>query len=147
MAIAPVATIPSQNFETYALVWLDANVHTTEENINAQGVQRSCVNHLQLFDDSQPCEEYIRSVREEERIILIISGRFSQELIAKVHDLSQIYTIYIYCMNDTKYKEWIERFHKVRTCSPVQNSTGEMIISLFYFSHRAFAEDICIILG
>jgi len=40
----------SVNLETFSLLWLDANVHTTADNINSQTVLRRAINFLRIFD-------------------------------------------------------------------------------------------------
>ena len=39
------------NLETFSLVWLDAQVNTTEDNRQTQQKLRQIINHLKTFDD------------------------------------------------------------------------------------------------
>ena len=63
------------NLETFALLWLDAEVNSSEENRQAQQDIRSTINHVITFEDPTLCKQYIRSVCPYDRLVLIISGR------------------------------------------------------------------------
>jgi hypothetical protein len=102
-----------QNLETYFLIWLDAAVNSSEENVEAQQQLRTSINHLTTFDDDNECEEYIRSVSKHDRIILIVSGQLGQKLIPRIHQLQQIFAIYVYCMNKMPNEHWAQEFSKV----------------------------------
>jgi hypothetical protein len=103
-----------QNLETYFLIWLDAAVNSSEENVEAQQQLRTSINHLTTFDDDNECEEYIRTVSKYDRIILIISGQLGQKLVPRIHQLQQIFAIYVYCINKMQNEQWAPKFTKVR---------------------------------
>ncbi len=102
-----------QNLETYFLIWLDAAVNSSKENVEAQQQLRTSINHLTTFDDGNECEEYIRSVPKEDRIVLIVSGQLGQKIVPHIHQLRQISSIYVYCMDKKKNKQWAQDFSKV----------------------------------
>ncbi len=112
-----MTSIPSiqqkQNLETYFLIWLDATVNSSEENVEAQQQLRKSINHLTTFDDDNDCEEYIRSVPKEDRIVLIVSGQLGQKIVPRIHQLRQIFSIYVYCMNKKQNEQWAQEFSKV----------------------------------
>ncbi|CAF4351719.1 unnamed protein product [Rotaria sp. Silwood2] len=103
----------SDNVETFSLLWLDAEVNTKEENKHAQKRLRSIINHLIIFHDQNECQQYITSSSEQDRIVLIISGRLSKELIPHIHHLRQISAVYIYCWDKQAYKHWAKQFNKL----------------------------------
>jgi hypothetical protein len=100
------------NLETYCLIWLDPPVNS-KENTNAQQKLRSVINNLQVFEDINQCEEFIRSVSSQDRLVLIISGDFGQQLIPNIHKFQQVYSIYIYCIKNEFYQQWSEQYTKV----------------------------------
>jgi hypothetical protein len=108
-------TQQTQNLETYSLIWLDAAVNSSQENVDAQQQLRTSINHLRIFEDDNQCEEYIRSVPEEDRIIMIVSGRLGQHIVPRIHHLRQVFSIYVYCMNNEKNEKWAGKFDKVRS--------------------------------
>ena len=106
------ATLKENNLETYSLIWLDASVHS-QENIDAQEKFRSSINHLKTFEQSDQCEQYIRSFSSLDRIVFIVSGRLGQQLVPRIHQLRQISSIYVYCMDKQRHQQWANQFKKV----------------------------------
>ncbi len=106
-------TQQKQNLETYSLIWLDATVNISKENIRAQQQLRTSINHLRIFEDDNECEEYIRSIPKEDRIVLIVSGGLGQKIVPHIHQLRQVFSIYVYCMNKKKNQQWAQQFSKV----------------------------------
>jgi hypothetical protein len=104
--------ISSNNLETYYLIWLDSSINSND-NINIQYKLRSLINHLQIFEEIIECEKYIQSISLKDRIVLIISGDFSQQFIPRIHDFQQIYSIYIYCLNKQFFQQWSQEYIKV----------------------------------
>jgi hypothetical protein len=102
-----------QNLETYSLIWLDTSVNTSQENVLAQQQLRTSINHLLIFEDENECEEYIRSTPKEDRIIFILSGQLGQRIVPRTHQLQQLFSIYVYCSDETRYSQWAQEFSKV----------------------------------
>ena len=102
-----------QNLETYSLIWLDTAVNTSQENILAQQQLRTSINYLLIFEDEDECEEYIRSTPKQDRIIFIVSGQLGQKIVPRTHQLQQVFSIYVYCSDKTRYLLWAEEFSKV----------------------------------
>jgi uncharacterized protein (DUF4213/DUF364 family) len=103
-----------QNLETYFLIWLDAAVNSSEENVDAQQQLRKSINHLTIFDDDNECEDYIRSVSKDDRIVLIVSGQLGRKIVPRIHQLRQITSIYVYCRNKKQNEQWAQEFIKVK---------------------------------
>ena len=101
------------NLETFSLLWLDAQVNTTEENRQAQQKLRKIINHLKTFDDQNQCQQYILSLSPQDRLVLIVSGRLGRQLVPQIHQLRQISSIYIYCMDKQANEQWAKNFTKV----------------------------------
>ncbi|CAF4306500.1 unnamed protein product, partial [Adineta steineri] len=102
------------NRVTYPLVWLDSLVNISQENIDGQQLIRSSIDHLITFDNVDKCEEYIRSISSYERIILITSGRLGRELIPHIHQLRQVSSIYIYCLDKPANEQWAKQYTKIK---------------------------------
>lgn len=62
----------NSNLETFALLWLDPAVHTSEENRVAQQQLRSTINYVTTFEEPNSCQQYIHSVHPEDRLVLIV---------------------------------------------------------------------------
>lgn len=102
-----------ENSETFSLLWLDTEVNATSENRRTQKRLREIINYLKLFDNSNACQQYITSCSEYDRIVLIISGRLSKEIVPKIHKLRQLSSIYIFCRQRKLYRSWAKQYTKV----------------------------------
>jgi hypothetical protein len=105
----------NNNLETFALLWLDAAVNINEENRKAQQQLRSTINHVITFEDPNLCQEYIQSVCLEDRLVLIVSGQLGEEVVPRIHQVQQLSSIYVYCMNKERNEKWAKNFPKVST--------------------------------
>lgn len=101
------------NLETFALLWLDEAVNTSEENREAQQELRSSINHVTTFEDGNLCQQYIRTVDLQDRLVLIVSGRLGQEVVPHIHQVRQLSSIYVYCMDKQRNEQWAKTFTKV----------------------------------
>jgi hypothetical protein len=101
------------NLETFSLIWLDAQVNRSKQNVEAQEQLRKLINQLKTFDDGQLCENYIQSLSENNRIVFMSSGQLGKEIVPRIHHLRQVFSIYIFCMNKQKYEELAEQYIKV----------------------------------
>jgi hypothetical protein len=111
-----VLTRPSPddtNVETFSLIWLDATVNTSPENIKSQSILRESINQLKTFDNGDECIKYIEYLSANDRIILISSGNLGRSIVPRIHELRQIFSIYIYCMNKEAHEQWTKKFIKV----------------------------------
>lgn len=98
---------------TSSFIWLDNVVHDTLENIDIQ--ERLCmlIRDLKVFQSSDKCIEYIKSLPNE-RFILVIRSRLGQKIISNIHCFTQVYSIYIYGTDKEKNKRWIKRYPKIK---------------------------------
>ena len=98
-----------ENKEEVTLIWLDKTIDTTRTAL------REITDYVRLYTDIEPCVTYIRSINKE-RIFLIISGAYAEQCLDEIHDLPQIDSIFIFCMNVSKYKNEVfnrERYTKI----------------------------------
>jgi hypothetical protein len=111
----------SKNLEFSTLIWLDKHVYeqqnqqvSTTNNNPIREQLRSIINYMKIFDQLNACQSYIENVDEQEEIVLIVSGTYSKEIMPKIHNLTQLRLVYIYCMNEQEYQNWIKEFPKVK---------------------------------
>jgi hypothetical protein len=103
-----------RNLETFSLVWLDNTINNSQENLNTLKRLRTIINHLLTFEDSKTCEEYICSVSNHDRIVIIVSGISGRQLVPRIHELEQVCSIYVYCMDRKTNEQWTKNFPKVK---------------------------------
>ena len=116
-----------RNLETYSLVWLDENCNKPKTNINTQEQLRKCINYLQTFENDKDCEEYIRSLSKDDRIILIVNNKFGEQIVPQLHGLQQISSIYVYDLNQKTEIDWIKNYPKIKNKTGVIHDLNVLI--------------------
>lgn len=107
-----------------SIVWLNDAHHDSEENLAAQEELRQFDSNLKNFHNITECEEYINKQPEQSQILLIVDGKFGQQIVPRVHERSQIIGIYIYCM----YKEFQEKWAKGITKVLIYSKNSSLFI-------------------
>jgi hypothetical protein len=102
------------NLETYSFIWLDHNASTDKEDEQIEPDLRKLINHLIKFDNEQACQHYIEERLEQDRLILIVNDLLSYTLVPRIHQLRQVYSIYIHCKSTLVNQEWFNKFSKVK---------------------------------
>jgi hypothetical protein len=95
------------------LIWLDASVNGNEKNKQTQQDFQSIIYNFRAFEDPNQCQKYISSVPSHGRIVLITSGQFGRQLVPQIHNLQQLLSIYVYCMDKEANEAWAKNFTKV----------------------------------
>ncbi|CAF1319918.1 unnamed protein product [Adineta ricciae] len=106
--------LTKSNLEIFSIVWLDTSVNLIQENLDVQQRIRATINHLEIFSTRDECEQYIRSVHFDDQIIFIVDRQSSQDIVPDIHQLPQISSIYIYCLDKQKYDPWTKSFSKIK---------------------------------
>ena len=103
----------SSNLESFACLWLDQSVNSTEDNLVTQKELRQVINHLRTFDNSDECEQYILKITQE-KVILIVSGSLGRQVVPGLHDLPQFAACYVFCQDKKINEQWANKYHKVK---------------------------------
>ena len=122
-----VPPIENTNLETFVLVWLDPNVDTSQENVQTQIRLREILTCLITFDRVKACEDWLKKCSPNEKIILIVSGAYGQEIVPRIHDTPLIIAVYVYCLDVQRNEIWAKNFPKIRS---VQSSTANLLREL-----------------
>jgi hypothetical protein len=99
------------NLESHQLIWLDTRVKSDE--ITLQSL-RKIVDYTKVFDNIDECLFYIKQTNSTVTF-LVCSGQLGEIFTLKVHDLNNIYAIYIYCQNKEYHQKWASKYSKVST--------------------------------
>lgn len=102
----------STNLESFACLWLDEKVHLTDDNRDTLKELRQVINHLQTFDQSEQCEQYIRQIKNE-KIVLIVSGALGRQVVPRLHSLQQFSACYVFCRDKNANDQWARNYPKV----------------------------------
>lgn len=60
------------------------------------------------------CIKYVREQCANKRLFIITSGSLGRKVVPVIHDLPQVYAIYIYCADVKHNQEWAHKFTKIR---------------------------------
>ncbi|CAF5041393.1 unnamed protein product, partial [Rotaria magnacalcarata] len=99
--------------EVFCLIWLDANSNAKDTRDTEQKL-RSIINHLKKFQDVKKCQKFIEERSKNDRITIIVSGQFGQEIVPAIHKLRQVISIYVYCFDIVRNKQWSDKYTKVK---------------------------------
>ncbi|CAF1224345.1 unnamed protein product [Adineta ricciae] len=108
---ALTASNGAEHLELFSLVWLDNNL---VEKRGTQEKLRAIINYLKKFHDIKSCQNYIEQRPKDDRIVLIVNGQLGRHLVLSVHNLQQVFSIYVYCMNKQDNEQWAHDFTKVK---------------------------------
>jgi hypothetical protein len=104
-----------QNLEIFSLIWCDADVETVYASRPVHEKLLDLINFQRTFKSVNECEQYIcQKTTAIDKIILVSSGSFGQDLLNRVHHLPQINAIYIYCLIKENHQTLLTNFTKVR---------------------------------
>ena len=120
----PTRSCDSTMRRAVTVVWVDANVNSSEENQNVYRIMSDTFDTVNIFETVPDCEEYIRSVPTDV-IVLVASGRLSRDIIPAVNTLEQVSAMFIYCMDPAPHERWIEHYPKVRTSLRCRCDAGQ----------------------
>ncbi|CAF4910205.1 unnamed protein product, partial [Rotaria sp. Silwood1] len=73
------------NGNTMPIIWLDTEVHNTEDNAELKKKLKDLTQSLTVFDDEEQCEKHIRQLALSEQVIFIVSGSFGSIAIPNLH--------------------------------------------------------------
>ncbi|CAF2109770.1 unnamed protein product [Rotaria magnacalcarata] len=103
------------HIQNFSLVWLDSSIDDVSNADTSNTISRlqELVNTINTFSDADRCISFLTST-EGENILLIISGALGEIIVPTVHDMTQIHSMYVFCRNASKHKQWAQRWPKVR---------------------------------
>lgn len=107
------STGQSSKQQKVSVFWLDSEVNKSEENLSAQQQLYNSFNNVEIFENEDQCQEFIRS-NSNQPVFLIVSGRLSRTVVPAIQSLGQVIGIYIYCMDESRHTDWAKGFPKVR---------------------------------
>jgi hypothetical protein len=106
----------SQLVDNVYVLWLDPKI-TSDENKQTQEKLKELFHNN--FIPLEQLEEAIRCMEEKqnEHFLLITGGYIGRQIVPKIHNFSQLYSIVVYCMDKQANEQWSKEYEKVRTIS------------------------------
>lgn len=97
----------SQSIDHGILIWLDSQFDQRIRMEFDRLFQR-----IHIFETNDQCLTFLNGIGNE-RIFLVATGRLGQEIVPKIHDRTQIDSIYIFCMDKAKHEQWAKNWTKI----------------------------------
>jgi hypothetical protein len=102
---------PRQFFQNFVLVWLDCNINDSYSDCIAQ--LRCIINTINTFSDVDECIDFLTEI-EDEKCFLIVSDVFGEQLSSLIHNVPQLYSIYILCSDQMKHHPSANKWEKIK---------------------------------
>jgi tetratricopeptide (TPR) repeat protein len=96
------------------LIWLDNNIDdNSKECRNTITQLRRAVNTINTFTDGEECIQFLEDLHDD-KVCMIISGALGQHILQRVHNMSQVHSIFIFCGNKKYHKQWAKEWPKIK---------------------------------
>ena len=96
------------------LIWLDNNIDDNNADCrNTVSKLQRVINSINTFTDGDQCIEFINKMNDD-KACMVISGALGQHIVPRVHNLSQVDSIFIFCGNKKRHEEWAKDWPKIR---------------------------------
>ncbi|CAF1263165.1 unnamed protein product [Adineta steineri] len=103
-----------QQVQNVLLVWLDSNIDETNDDCqNTITKLRYAINDIKTYTNVDQCLEFIQTIVDK-KVCMIIPGFFGQHIVPRVHNMSQVDSIFIFCGNKKRHEQWAKDWPKIK---------------------------------
>jgi tetratricopeptide (TPR) repeat protein len=96
------------------LIWLDGSIDKDNTDCQSTITQlRRTVNDVNTFNDGDQCIQFINTITNN-KACMIISGSLGQHIVPRVHNMSQVDSIFIFCGNKKRHEAWTKEWSKIK---------------------------------
>jgi tetratricopeptide (TPR) repeat protein len=96
------------------LIWVDQRIDENNTDCRDYITQFQCaVNTIKTFTDAERCIEFLEDT-DNEKVSMIISGALGQQIVPRVHNMSQVDSIFIFCGNKKHHEQWAKDWSKIK---------------------------------
>ena len=96
------------------LIWLDSNIDDNNEDChNTISQLRRVVNTINTFTDGDQCLQFINNI-DNQKACMIISGSLGEYIVPRIHDMSQVDSVFIFCGNKKRHEQWTKEWSKIK---------------------------------
>ena len=100
--------------QNFVLLWLDSNINKSNDDYNNSMTQlRKIVNTIDTFTDTDQCVGFLSDIKDE-KVFILVSGDIAQSIVPRIHDTSQLDSIYVFCVKKSKHEQWVKQWAKVK---------------------------------
>jgi tetratricopeptide (TPR) repeat protein len=103
------------NIQNFVLVWLDANIDKVNNNDCRNTIKQlqQVVHTVNTFIDVNQCIDFITDIKDK-KVFMITSGSLGEIVMPIIHDMFQIDSIYIFCQDESRHKQWAQNWLKIK---------------------------------
>jgi len=113
------------NKENIIVIWLDANLDRDQnKTAEIEDLLKQKNDYVRLCTDQETCIRCINLVKDE-KIVLLISGSCSDDVLSKVHNVQQLDSVFIFCMKSERYIALKSKYNKIVGIYTAQNELIE----------------------
>ncbi|CAF1061233.1 unnamed protein product [Adineta steineri] len=103
-----------QNMQNVLLIWLDSNIDETNDDCqNTIKQLRRAIKDIKTFTDGDQCLEFVQTIINK-KACMVISGSLGEHIVPRVHNMSQIDSIFIFCNNQNHHEQWATDWSKIK---------------------------------
>ncbi|CAF0869487.1 unnamed protein product [Adineta ricciae] len=103
-----------ESTQNIILIWLDRNIDTTKaEYQNTIAKLQAIISDVEIYTDVDQCVQFIETI-DDRKICMITSGSLGQHIVPRVHDMTQVDSIFIFCGNRERYENWARAWSKIK---------------------------------
>jgi tetratricopeptide (TPR) repeat protein len=103
-----------QIVQNVLLIWLDNNIDDNSADCRNTVTQlRRAVNTINKYTDGEECIQFLETI-DNEKVCMIISGSLGQYIVPRVHNMSQVDSIFIFCGNKRYHEQWAKEWSKIK---------------------------------
>ncbi|CAF3851365.1 unnamed protein product [Rotaria magnacalcarata] len=107
------STANNNNIKTYWQISLFDFPNDYQNILDSLEQIPSSINHIKTFEDIIECEQFIRSLSDDDCIVFITTVPLGQQIIPKIHQLRQVLVIYIYSTEIQSNESWFRQFRGI----------------------------------
>ncbi|CAF4690657.1 unnamed protein product, partial [Rotaria sp. Silwood2] len=108
------STSNKNNPGTFWQIWLFDLSNNAQKIVDTVKEGPSSTDHIRIFENIVECEQFIRSLSGDNRILFIADILLGQQIIPQIHQLRQVFAIYIYSTEEQANELWCRQFKKFR---------------------------------
>ena len=123
---------PQRIMQNFLLIWLDENLDESNDDFqNIISRLRRMIHSIHPFHNADQCIDFLTTIQKE-KIFMIVSGALGQRILPRIHGLSQIHSVFIFCRNKTYHEQWAKTWIKIRGVHtqilPLSNALKEAVL-------------------
>lgn len=100
--------------ENFIIIWLDSNINEFDDNTKKSITSlRQAVNSIKIYNDVDKCMDFLTDI-EDEKVFLIVSYIFGQQIISLFENVTQLHSIYIICNQSIENQPWIDDYKNIK---------------------------------